>query len=93
MHALRTLTDYNEGVVDIDAAEAIRGFADESPGVLSLHLFDAQSVLEDPEAHPATVDVAPVFGPHDEGRWVTLDWAVELHCAPDTYRLPMGHLL
>lgn len=39
------LTDDDERVVDVHAAEAVGGLADVGPGVLGLHLFNAQGVL------------------------------------------------
>ena len=89
----RRLTDDDEGVVDIDAAEAIGGLADEGTCVFGLHLFDAQCLPKHPEAHPATVDVAAILCPHDEWWRVALHGALQLHGAPDPHRLPVGDLL
>jgi len=87
------LTDNDERVVDVHAAEPVGGLADVRPGVLRLDLFDAQAVLEHPEARPAAVDVAAVLGPHDERRGVALHGAGQLHGAPQTDALPVGHPL
>lgn len=43
--SLPVLTDDDERVVDVHAAEAVGGLADVGPGVLGLHLFNAQGVL------------------------------------------------
>lgn len=89
----RAPTDDDERVVDVDAAEAVGGLADVRPRVLGLHLLDAQSVLQHPEAGPAAVDVAAVFGPHDERRGVALHRAGQLDGAAQAGALPVGHSL
>lgn len=83
----------DERVVDVDAAEAVGGLADVRAGVLRLHLLDAQAVLQHPEAAPAAVDVAAVFGPHDERRRVALHRAGQLDGAAQPGALPVGHSL
>lgn len=88
-----TLTDDNEGVVDVDAAEAIGGFADVGPRIVRLHLLDLQSHAEDTESDPAAVDVAPVLGPHDERRRVSFHGAGQLHGAADSGRLSVDDLV
>lgn len=92
-YTIKRLTNHNEGVVDVDAAEAIGGFTVESTSILSLHLFYAQCLMRDPEAHPSAVDIAAIFTPHDEGWRVTFNRTLELHGASDPHRLPMYHLL
>lgn len=87
------LTDDDEGVVNVDAAKAIGGFTNEGPSILCLHLFDAQGLLKDPEAHPTTVDVSSVFGPHDEGWRIALHGTLKFHGASDSAGLPVGDLL
>lgn len=85
---------YNdERVVDVDAAEPVGGLANVRPGVLRLHFFDAQGVLQHSESRPAAVDVAAVFGPHDERRRVALHRAGQLHGAAQTGVLAVGHSL
>lgn len=81
---LSPLTDDNEGVVDVDAAEAIGGFADVGPRVVRLHLLDLQAHSEDTESDPAAVDVPPILGPHDERRGVPFHGAGQLHGAADS---------
>lgn len=87
------LTYNDESIVDVDAAEPVGGLTDVRPCVLSLHLFDAQSVLQHPEPRPAAVDVTAIFGPHDERRRVALHGAGQLHGATQTDALPVGHSL
>lgn len=87
------LTDDYEGVVDVDAAEAIHSFADVRAGVIGLHLLDLQAHPEDAETNPATVDVAAVFGPHYEGRRVSLHRTRQLDGAAQPSRLPVSDLL
>ena len=88
-----SLTYNDEGVVDVHAAEPVGGLADVGPCVFRLHLFDPQTVLQHPEARPAAVDVAAIFGPHDERRGVSLHGAGQLHGATQTDALPVGHPL
>lgn len=76
------LTDHDEGVVHIGAAEAIRGFANVGSRVLALHLLDFQPLLKDSEPRPAAVDRAPVLHPHGERRRVALHRAQELDGPP-----------
>lgn len=87
------LTDDDEGVVNVDTAKAIGGFTNEGPSILCLHLFDAQGLLKDPEAHPTTVDVSSVFGPHDEGRRIALHRTLKFHGASNSDGLTVGNLL
>ena len=87
------LTDDDEGIVDVDAAEAVGGFADVGPRVVRLHLLDLQAHAEDTETDPAAVDVAPVFGPHDEGRRVSFHRTRQLDGAPESSRLSVSDLL
>lgn len=87
------LTDDNEGVVDVDAAEAVGGFADVGPRIVRLHLLDLQSHAEDTESDPAAVDVAPVLGPHDERWGVSFHGAGQLHGAADSGRLSVDDLV
>lgn len=83
----------DECVVDVNAAEAVGGLADVGASVVRLHLLDTQAVLQHPEATPAAVDVASVFGPHDEGRRVALNWTWQLDGAAQPSALPVGHSL
>lgn len=77
-----TSPTYNdERVVDVHATKPVGGLANVRPRILRLHFFDAQSVLQHSESRPAAVDVAAVFGPHDEWRWVALHRAGQLCCA------------
>lgn len=87
------LTDDDEGVVNVDTAKAIGGFTNEGPSILCLHIFDSQSLLKDPEAHPTTVDVSSIFGPHDEGWRITLHRTLKFHGASNSDGLPVGNLL
>lgn len=87
------LTDDDEGVVDVNATKAVGGFADVGPRVICLHLLDLQAHAEDTETDPAAVDVAPVFGPHYEGRRVSFHWTRQLNGAPEPSRLSVGDLL
>lgn len=80
-------------MVDVHAPEAVGGLADVGPRIVCLHLLDLQAHPEDAEANPAAVDVASVFGPHDEGRGVSLHRTRQLDGAPDACRLPLGDLL
>lgn len=90
----RTSRTYNdERVVDVDAAEPVGGLADVRPGVLRLHFLDAQGVLHHSESCPAAVDVAAVFGPHDEWWRVALHRAGQLHGAAQPGILAVGHSL
>lgn len=94
MHDLyEPLTDDDERVVDVHAAEPVGSLTDVGPRVVRLHLFDTQSVLQHPEPRPAAVDVAAVFGPHDERRRVALHGARQLHGAAQADALPVGHPL
>lgn len=89
-----TSPTYNdECVVDVHATKSVGGLADIRPRVLRLHFFDAQGVLQHSESRPAAVDVAAVFGPHDERRRVALHRAGQLHCAAQAGVLPVGHSL
>lgn len=83
----------DERVVDVDAAEAVGGLADVRASVVRLHLFDAQAVLQHSEAAPTAVDVATVFGPHDERRRVALHRTGQLDGAAQPSTLPVGHSL
>lgn len=87
------LTDDDEGVVDVNAAKAVGGFADVGPRVIRLHLLDLQGHGEHTETDPAAVDVAPVFGPHYEGRRVSFHWTRQLSGAPEPGRLSVSNLL
>lgn len=89
----QTLTYHNKCVVDIYAAKPIGGLTDVSSCIVHLHLLNTQSVLWHPEPCPAPVDVAAIFGPHDEGRGVTLHRAGQLNRATQTCALPMVHPL
>lgn len=89
----KPLTYNDECVVDVHAAKPVSGLTNVSPCVLCLHLFDAQSVLQHPEPRPAAVDVAAIFGPHDERRGVALHRAGQLHSAAQADALPVGHSL
>lgn len=89
-----TSPTYNdECVVDVHAAKPVGGLADVCPRVLRLHFFDAQSVLQHSESRPAAVDVAAVFGPHDERRRVALHRAGQLHRTAQAGVLAVGHPL
>lgn len=89
----KPLTYNDECVVDVHAAEPVGSLTDVRPSVVSLHLFNTQCVLQHSEPRPAAVDVAAVFGPHDERRGVALDGAGQLHGATQTDALPVGHPL
>lgn len=86
-------TDNDERVVDVDAAKSVGGFTDVGARIVRLHLLDAQSVLQHPEARPAAVDVAAVLGPHDERRGVAVHGARQLHGATQADALPVIHPL
>lgn len=70
-------------MVDVHAPKAVGGFADVGPRIVCLHLLDLQAHTEDAETNPAAVNVASIFGPHDEGRGVSLHWTRQLDGAPD----------
>lgn len=83
----------NERVVDVHAAKPVGGLANVCPRILRLHFFDAQGVLQHSKPRPAAVDVAAIFGPHDE-RWrVALHRAGQLHCAAQAGVLAMVYAL
>ena len=86
------LTDDDEGIVDVDATKAVGGFADVGPRVICLHLLDLQAHAEDTETDPAAVDVAPVFGPHYEGRRVSFHWTRQLNGTSKSGWLPVSNL-
>lgn len=88
-----TLTDDDEGVVDVNAAKAIGGFTDVDARVICLHLLDLQTHAEDTETDPAAVNVAVIFGPHYEGRRVSFHWARQLDGAPEAGRLSVCYFL
>lgn len=87
------LTDDDEGIVDVNATKAVSGFADVGPCVICLHLFDLQAHAEDTETDPAAVDVAPIFGPHYEGRRVSFHWTRQLNGASEPGGLSVSNLL
>lgn len=87
------LTDDDEGVVHVGAAEAIGGFADVGPRVLALHLLDFQPLLEDPEPRPAAVDGPSVLHPHGEGRGVAFHRAQELDGPAQPHGLAVNHFI
>lgn len=76
------LTNHDEGVVHIGAAEAIGGFANVGSRIFAFYLLDFQPLLKDPEPRPATVDSASILHPHGERWGVTLYWAQELDGPP-----------
>lgn len=78
-----SLTNDDEGIVDVHTTKAIGGFADVGPCVIRLHLLDLQAHAEDTETNPATVDVAPIFCPHYEGWRVSFHRTQQLNGAPD----------
>lgn len=88
-----TLTDDDECIVDVNATKAVGGFADVGPRVICLHLLDLQAHAEDTETDPAAVDVAPIFGPHYEGRRVSFHWTRQLNGAPEPGSLSVSNLL
>lgn len=87
------LTNDDEGVVHVGAAEAVGGFADVGPRVLTLHLLDFQPLLEDPEPGPAAVDRPPVLHPHGEGWGVAFHRAQELDGPAQPHGLAVNHLI
>lgn len=87
------LTDNNEGVVDVDAAEAVGGFADVRARVVRLHLLDLQATAKDTESYPATVDVASILGPHYQGRRVSIYWTRQFNGTSESRRLSVNDLV
>lgn len=88
----RTYND--ERVVDVHGAKPVGGLANECACVLRLHYLDVQGVLQHSESRPAMdVDVAAVFGPHDDRRRVALHRAGQLQSAAQAGVLAVGHPL
>ena len=87
------LTDDDEGVVDVNATKAVGGFTDVGTRVVRLHLLDLQAHAEDTETDPAAVDVAPIFGPHNEGWRVSFYWTRQLNGTPEPGGLSVNNLL
>lgn len=87
------LTDDDERVVDVGAAEAVGGFADVRPRVFALHLLDFQPLLEDAEPRPAAVDSPSILHPHGEGRGVPFHRAQELDGPAQPHGLAVNHFI
>lgn len=87
------LTNDDQSVVNVDTTKAIGGFADVCPRVVCLHLLNLQAHTEDTETDPTTVDVAAIFGPHDE-RWrVSFHRTRQLDGTPQPGRLSVDNLV
>lgn len=87
------LTNDDEGVVHVGAAEAVGGFADVGPCIFALHLLDFQPLLEDSEPRPAAVDSPSILHPHGEGRGVAFHRAQELDGPAQPHRLAVNHFI